>query len=71
MVLAALVPLALGISGDLYVVAEKVLKASEPAIVLAGASLLFFFAIWFGLTLGLRARSSSAEGALRVSPSVR
>jgi hypothetical protein len=71
MVLAALVPLAIGIAGDFYVVANKVLNDQGVALALAGASLLFFFALWFGLTLALRARAESPRGHLRISPSVR
>ena len=70
MVLAALVPLGLGISGDFYVVAEKVLNSSAAGIGLAIASLIFFFGLWFGLTLVLRARGEPAR-SLRVSRAAR
>jgi uncharacterized protein DUF6328 len=50
LVLAALFFLALGVSGDLFVVFEKVTRSmSESAIAAAGA-LLFFYALWFGYT---------------------
>ena len=72
MVLAALVPLALGIAGDFYVVANKVLNAQGTAMALAGACLLFFFALWFGVTLAVRARSDGTRAAsLKVSRAAR
>jgi hypothetical protein len=63
MVLGAMVPLALGLAGDCYVVVERVLGSSEVAIAIAIASLIFFFALWFGLTLAVRARIERHEGA--------
>ena len=71
MVLAALVPLAFGIAGDMYVVTDKVLGVPGFAIALAAATLVFFFGLWFGLTLAIRARTKSARGPLRVSRAVR
>lgn len=71
MVLAALVPLGLGIAGDFYVVAAKVLDSSTAAIGLAGTSLVFFFALWFGMTLLVRRMQPTAGGPLRVSRAVR
>ncbi len=56
MVLAALVTLGLGLAGDLYVVVEKVTHAPDIAISLAAASLVFFYGLWFGLTLVIRQR---------------
>ena len=61
MLLAALVPLGLGIAGDFYVVTAKVLKAPETALALSAASLVFFFGLWFGMTLA----SARAAGAAR------
>jgi hypothetical protein len=56
MVVCALVPLALGIAGDLYVVAAKVLGSTSVAILLAATSLVFFYGLWVGLMFGLRSR---------------
>jgi hypothetical protein len=56
MVLSAMVPLAFGIAGDGYVVLEKVLDSTSLAVTLAGVSLIFFFGLWFGMTLALRFR---------------
>jgi hypothetical protein len=71
MVLASMVPLALAIAGDLYIVLARVLESSSVALVLAAASLVFFFALWFGLTLVIRARLHGSRGALSVSRAVR
>ena len=72
MVLAALVPLALGVAGDFYVVANKILNAQGTAILLAAGSLVFFFGLWFGVTLAVRARSDRLGAAsLKVSRAVR
>jgi hypothetical protein len=70
MVLAALAPLGVGIAGDFYVVTAKVLESSTLALALAAASLVFFFGLWFGVTLVVR-RSQPAGGPLRVSRAVR
>ena len=67
MVLAAMVPLALGLAGDFYVVLAKVLDSPGASIALAGVSLVFFFGLWFGLTLAIRSRVEGSPGALRVS----
>jgi len=58
MVLAAMVPLALGICGDFFVVARKVTGSRALS---AGAALLmlaFFYGLWFGLTSYRRSRKS-------------
>jgi hypothetical protein len=54
MVVAALVPIALGLCGDLFVVAYKISQSAAVAGGLAGAALVLFFALWFGLTLARR-----------------
>ena len=71
MVLAALVPLGLGMVGDVYVVGAKVLGSETPAVCVAVASLVFFFGLWFGLTLAVRAKTETATGRLRVIRAVR
>jgi hypothetical protein len=71
MVLAAMVPLALGIAGDFYIVLAKVLDSPGVAVGLAVVSLLVFFGLWFGLTLAVRTRVEASRGALRVSRAVR
>lgn len=56
MVLAAMVPFALGIAGDLYVVVHKVTRSPAFAAVAAGAMLLLAYGLWFGFTLVRRGR---------------
>lgn len=67
MILAALVPLALGIAGDFYIVLNKVLDAPGMSIGLAAASLVFSFGMWFGVTLVIRSRKEQKRPTLRVS----
>jgi hypothetical protein len=52
----AMVPLALGISGDFYVVVSKILDSPSLGAVLAGACLMCFYGLWFGLSFAVRAR---------------
>lgn len=51
MVVAALVPLALGISAAVYVVVQKVLESQLVAVVSVLLTLALFWELWFGLTL--------------------
>ena len=51
LLLAALVPLALGISGEVYVVVQKVLASTLVAVVSAVVTLAVFYEFWFGLTV--------------------
>lgn len=48
---AAMIPLALGISGDLFVVVRKVTESTTSAAASAVVSLLFFYGLWFGFTI--------------------
>jgi hypothetical protein len=56
MLIAAMVPLALGVSGDLFVVVRKITESATSAIASAAVSLLFFYGLWFGFTLYRRNR---------------
>jgi hypothetical protein len=58
--LCAMVPLALGIAGDLYVVVSKILDSTTIGAALAGACLVFFYGLWFGLCFAVRARDERA-----------
>jgi hypothetical protein len=49
--LAAMVPFALGLSGDLFVVTRKVVASTEFAIAVAVLTLSLFYGLWFGLTV--------------------
>ena len=55
LVLAALVPLGIGISLDFYVVAQKIIHRNEVALGCATALAAVFFGLWFGVTLWMRA----------------
>jgi len=61
MVLAAMVPLALGISADIYVVAEKIFNSEVYAALAALVILLGFFSLWFLLPLQVRSRIAAAK----------
>jgi hypothetical protein len=65
MVLSALVPLGLGIAGDLYVVSLKILGSIGAALAISGSSLLLFYGLWFAVPLALRLwRSPAPTGRL-------
>jgi hypothetical protein len=49
--LASMIPLALGITGDFYVVARKITQSDAFAIGLAALALCIFYGLWFGYTL--------------------
>jgi hypothetical protein len=51
MLIASMVPLALGLSTDFYVVALKVTESEAAALGGAALMLLFFYGLWFGYTL--------------------
>ena len=54
--LASMLPLALGISGDFYVVLRKVTEHTRLSAALAALLLILFYGLWFGYTLYLRQR---------------
>lgn len=54
-VIASLVPLALGISGDAYVVVGKITNSSEIALLGGIICLIGFLGVWFGYTAYRRA----------------
>jgi hypothetical protein len=56
MLLMAMVPLALGMCGDLFVVARKVTQSATAGIIGAGVMLVFFYGLWFGYTFYRRGR---------------
>lgn len=59
MLLLAMIPLALGMCGDLFVVVRKITHSATAGIVSAGVMLLFFYGLWFGYTLYLRSRQEA------------
>jgi hypothetical protein len=56
MLVAAMVPLGLGLAGDFYIVARKIDGSAKSAAAAAVVSLLFFYGLWFGLTTYRRRR---------------
>ncbi len=47
----AMIPLALGVCGDFFVVMRRIVTSSTASIIAAGAMLVFFYGLWFGLTI--------------------
>ena len=58
--LASLVPLALGLSGDFYVSAEKLEYGGPAALAAMGLALLVFLGLWFAYPLIARALATAA-----------
>ena len=48
--IAAMIPLALGLCAELYIVARKVTASDMTALIIALLMLLFFYGLWFGYT---------------------
>jgi hypothetical protein len=68
MLISAMAVLALGLSGDFYVVVNKILQSSAAGIVFAVASLMVFYGLWFGYTLMQRqARESATAGTVSLA----
>ena len=57
----ALVPLALGLAGDVYVVVQKVTASQLVSVVSALVVLAVFWELWFGLTLYRRTQRQYAD----------
>jgi lysylphosphatidylglycerol synthetase-like protein (DUF2156 family) len=55
---AALVPLALGLSGDFFIVVRKVTESTTLALVLSLIMLALFYGLWFGYTAYRRKQSA-------------
>jgi cytochrome bd-type quinol oxidase subunit 2 len=67
MMLASMIPLALGIAGDFYVVARKITESEGLSDGLSALALLVFYGLWFGYTLyRRRARERRARPRARV-----
>jgi DMSO reductase anchor subunit len=61
MLIAAMLPLALGMCGDFFVVIRKVTASAVAAIVGAALMLLFFYGLWFGYTLYRRGQKGETH----------
>jgi hypothetical protein len=62
MVLASMIPLALGIAGDVYVVLMKVTESQSFSSITSGAILILFYGLWFGLPLYVRGHRTIPGG---------
>lgn len=61
MLIAAMIPLALGIAGDLFVVMRKVTESAKLGITGAALTLLIFYGFWFGYTFYRRSQQGAGE----------
>lgn len=58
--LAAMIPLALGITADFYIVMRKVTESAALSAIVAALLLIAFYGLWFGYTLYRRAQHTHA-----------
>jgi hypothetical protein len=58
LVIAAPIPLALGIATDTYVASRRALASDQAALWVAGSALLILFSLWYAYPL-LRRQSSA------------
>ncbi|HKQ99402.1 MAG TPA: DUF6328 family protein [Pyrinomonadaceae bacterium] len=65
MLIAAMVPLALGVCGDFYIIVRKITESAQSAVIAASVFLLFFYGLWFGYTLYRRNQEHSGQGAAK------
>jgi hypothetical protein len=70
-VLAAMVPLAMGLCGDLAIVVYKVAHSYSVALGAAIAALATAFGLWFGLTLAVRVRQAGRDKRSGPTPDLR
>ena len=61
MILASMVPLALSVCCDFYVIVQKVTGSQMGALIAAGLMLLLFYGLWFGYTLAVRGRRERSQ----------
>lgn len=67
-VVGAMIPLALGMSGDFFVVTMKITHELSIAIPAAVGTLAVFLTLWFGYTLHQRRRPTPAPSGLEPMP---
>jgi hypothetical protein len=63
--IAAMVPLALGIAGDMFVVVRKVTESTTFALAASAAMLALFYGFWFGFTAYRRARRGQSQRVVK------
>jgi hypothetical protein len=57
--LASMLPLPLGVTGDFFVIVRKVTHSATAAIIVSALMLVFFYGFWFGYTFYRRQRRPS------------
>lgn len=67
-VVGAMIPLALGMSGDFFVIVVKITQSVPLAIAAGGITLVVFSALWFGYTLFRRRRNSTDSSRVEAVP---
>jgi hypothetical protein len=66
LLIASMIPLALGICGDVFVVVRKVTESGTAGLISAAAMLIFFYGLWFGYTIYKRGeRAGGSKDATR------
>jgi hypothetical protein len=65
--LAAMIPLALGIAGDLFVVVRKTTGSTELALAVSAIMTALFYGFWFGFTAYRRMRRGAASRLTQAS----
>ena len=63
MILVAMFFLALGIAGDLYIVAQMITKSDTIALICSIVALIFFYGLWYGYSLLKRGAEPEGEQA--------
>ena len=61
LLLAAMIPLPMGICGDVYVVVQKVTESTTLGIASALLALSSFYGLWFGFTIYRRGQLKSGQ----------
>jgi hypothetical protein len=62
LLIAAMIPLALGICGDFFIIVRKVTKSPTAGIIAALSMLALFYGLWFGFTLYRRSQQQQQSG---------
>jgi hypothetical protein len=65
LLIASMIPLALGICGELFVVVRKVTESVTAGLIFAAAMLVFFYGLWFGYTIYRRSEQAESKDATR------
>jgi cytochrome bd-type quinol oxidase subunit 2 len=63
--IAAMIPLALGVCGDFFLIVRKVTESAVAAVVAGLVMLFFFYSLWFGFTIYRRKQRRSGRAHAR------